>query len=69
MFMFLFLCTYLYVCLYVCMCIYFSLKLSDPNLRADQVEVPVLVAKVVTFPEKVSRYNINKMHIHTYIQI
>jgi DNA-directed RNA polymerase III subunit RPC1 len=43
------------------MCIYFSLFLSDPNLRVDQVGVPVLVAKVMTFPEKVSRYNIDKM--------
>ena len=51
----------MYVCLYICMCIYFSLFLSDPNLRVDQVGVPVLVAKVMTFPEKVSRYNIDKM--------
>ena len=43
------------------MCIYFSLILSDPNLWVDQVGVPVLVAKVMTFPEKVSRYNIDKM--------
>ena len=41
--------------------IYFSLILSDPNLRVDQVGVPVLVAKLVTFPEKVNRYNIDKM--------
>ena len=34
---------------------------SDPNLRVDQVGVPVLVAKIMTFPEKVSRYNIDKM--------
>jgi len=27
----------------------------------DQVGVPVLVAKIMTFPEKVSRYNIEKM--------
>jgi hypothetical protein len=48
-------------CFYDCMCINFSLILSDPNLRVDQVRVPVLVAKVITFPEKVSRYNIDKM--------
>ena len=55
----------MYVCMYVFffvrMCIYFSLFLSDPNLRVDQVGVPVLDVKVMTFPEKVSRYNIYKM--------
>jgi hypothetical protein len=51
----------MYVFIFVCMCIYFSLILSDPNLRVDQVEVPVFDAKVMTFPEKVSRYNIDKM--------
>ena len=60
---------YMYVYFYVCMRIYFSLILSDPNLRVDQVGVPVRDAKVMTFPEKVSRYNICKMHIHTYIHI
>ena len=34
---------------------------SDPNLRVDQVGVPDRVAKIMTFPEKVSRYNIDKM--------
>jgi hypothetical protein len=48
-------------CFYVCMCINFSLILSDPNIRVDQVVVPVQVAKVVTLPEKVSCYNIDKM--------
>ncbi len=52
---------YMYVCFYVCIRIYFSLILSDPNLRVDQVGVPMLVAKVMTFPEKVSRYNIDQM--------
>ena len=39
--------------------VFFSLILSDP--RVDQVWMPVLVAKVMTFPEKVSRYNIDKI--------
>ena len=43
---------FMYVCFYVCMRIYFSLILSDPNLRVDQVGVPVLDAKVMTFPAK-----------------
>ena len=29
----------------------------DPNLRVDQVGVPIYVAKVLTFPEKVTQYN------------
>jgi DNA-directed RNA polymerase III subunit RPC1 len=33
----------------------------DPNLRVDQVGVPMLVAKVMTYPERVNRYNIEKM--------
>ena len=33
----------------------------DPNLSIDQVAVPVLVAKNLTYPEKVSRYNISKL--------
>ncbi len=57
-FVFIYMYVCLYVCMYVCMSIYFSLIL---NLRVDQVGVPVLVAKVVTFPEKVSRYYIDKM--------
>ena len=43
--------------MYVCLCVFFII--SDPNLRVDQVGVPVLVAKVMTF--KVSRFNIDKM--------
>ncbi len=38
------------ICMFVCMCIYFPLFLSDPNLRVDQVGVPVLGAKVMTVP-------------------
>jgi DNA-directed RNA polymerase III subunit RPC1 len=33
----------------------------DPNLRVDQVGVPVHVAKMMTYPEMVSRYNIEKL--------
>jgi len=33
----------------------------DPNLRVDQVGVPVHIAKVMTYPELVSRYNIEKL--------
>ncbi len=33
----------------------------DPNLRIDQVGVPVLVAKVMTYPERVNRYNIDRL--------
>lgn len=33
----------------------------DPNLRVDQVGVPERVAKIMTFPEMVSRYNIDKL--------
>lgn len=33
----------------------------DPNLRIEQVGVPVLVAKVMTYPERVNRYNIEKL--------
>ncbi|XDT06804.1 RNA polymerase Rpb1, domain 5 [Nakaseomyces glabratus] len=33
----------------------------DPNLSIDEVAVPQLVAKVLTFPEKVTRYNIKKL--------
>lgn len=28
----------------------------DPNLRIDEVAVPVHVAKILTFPEKVNKY-------------
>jgi len=33
----------------------------DPNLRIDQVAVPDRVAKILTYPEKVNRYNIEKL--------
>ncbi|RPA98904.1 beta and beta-prime subunits of DNA dependent RNA-polymerase [Choiromyces venosus 120613-1] len=33
----------------------------DPNLSIDQVAVPILVAKNLTYPERVSRYNIKKL--------
>jgi DNA-directed RNA polymerase III subunit RPC1 len=33
----------------------------DPNLRVEQIGVPVLVAKVLTYPERVNRYNIEKL--------
>ena len=35
----------------------------DPNLRVDQVGVPVHVAKIMTYPERVSRYNIEKLRV------
>lgn len=33
----------------------------DPNLRIDEVAVPILVAKNMTYPEQVTRYNIEKL--------
>ncbi|TGZ83978.1 beta and beta-prime subunits of DNA dependent RNA-polymerase [Ascodesmis nigricans] len=33
----------------------------DPNLSIEQVAVPILVAKNLTYPERVSRYNIEKL--------
>ena len=33
----------------------------DPNLRIDQVGIPIAVAKKLTFAEQVTRYNINQM--------
>lgn len=33
----------------------------DPNLRIDEVAVPVLVAKNMTYPEQVTRYNKEKL--------
>jgi DNA-directed RNA polymerase III subunit RPC1 len=33
----------------------------DPNLSIEQVAVPMLVAKNLTYPEKVTRYNIEKL--------
>lgn len=33
----------------------------DPNLRVDEVAVPELVAKTMTYPETVNRYNIERL--------
>src|SRR5690606_31547466 len=33
----------------------------DPNLSIEEVAVPVLVAKNLTYPEQVSRYNMDKL--------
>ncbi|CAO3643339.1 unnamed protein product [Cunninghamella echinulata] len=33
----------------------------DPNMRIDQVAVPERVAKVLTFPERVNKHNIEKL--------
>jgi len=33
----------------------------DPNLKITEVAVPLLMAQVLTYPEKVSRYNIDKL--------
>lgn len=33
----------------------------DPNLRVDQVGVPLYVAKTMTYPERVNQYNIRKL--------
>ena len=33
----------------------------DPNLRVDQVGVPEHVAKIMTYPERVNRYNLQRL--------
>ena len=33
----------------------------DPNCAIDEVIVPILMAKTLTFPETVNRYNIEKL--------
>jgi DNA-directed RNA polymerase III subunit RPC1 len=33
----------------------------DPNLKITEVAVPLLMAQILTYPEKVSRYNIDKL--------
>ena len=33
----------------------------DPNCAIDEVIVPSIMAKVLTFPDKVNRYNIEKL--------
>lgn len=35
----------------------------DPNLGINEVAIPVMVAKNMTYPERVSRYNIDKLRI------
>ena len=35
----------------------------DPNLAIDEVAVPILVAKNLTYPEKVTKHNITKLRI------
>ena len=39
-----------------------SVITPDPNLALDQVGVPRTIALNLTFPERVTRLNINKMH-------
>jgi DNA-directed RNA polymerase III subunit RPC1 len=36
----------------------------DPNLRIDEVAVPELVAKVMTYPERVTSHNLERMRRH-----
>ena len=33
----------------------------DPNCAIDEVMVPILMAKILTFPDRVNRYNIEKL--------
>lgn len=33
----------------------------DPNLRIDEVAIPMDLAKIMTYPEKVNAQNIDKM--------
>eukprot|EP00667_Euglena_gracilis_P000092 EG_transcript_92 len=35
---------------------------ADPNLELDQVGVPISVARILTFPERVTVYNIDQMY-------
>lgn len=35
----------------------------DPNLGVDEVAVPIAVAKNLTYPERVSRYNLHKLRV------
>ena len=39
-----------------------SVITADPNLSINQVGVPLEVAKILTYPEKVTRYNIEKLN-------
>ena len=36
----------------------------DPNLAINEVAIPELVAKTLTYPERVSRYNIDQMRLY-----
>ena len=38
-----------------------SVITPDPNISVDELGVPVQIAKNLTYPEKVTKYNINKM--------
>ncbi|XP_077239616.1 DNA-directed RNA polymerase III subunit 1-like isoform X2 [Tasmannia lanceolata] len=33
----------------------------DPNLKITEVAIPILMARILTYPERVSRYNIEKL--------
>lgn len=33
----------------------------DPNCAIDEVMIPVHMAKILTYPERVNRYNIEKL--------
>lgn len=33
----------------------------DPNLRIDEVGVPVRVAKILTYPERVTAFNVERL--------
>lgn len=35
----------------------------DPNLRIDQVGIPIHVAKILTFPERVTSFNVQRLKI------
>jgi DNA-directed RNA polymerase III subunit RPC1 len=35
----------------------------DPNCAIDEVVVPILMAKILTFPDRVNRYNIEKLKV------
>jgi DNA-directed RNA polymerase III subunit RPC1 len=39
----------------------FQVISPDPNLQIDQVAVPIHVAKKLTYPERVTRYNMKRM--------
>lgn len=47
--------------MYKCLVVILKVISPDPNLRIDQVGVPVLVAKILTFPTVVNPSNIELM--------